>query len=257
AVAATLAPVAQTLAPITRTLAPVTGAITTTLAPVTRTLAPITTTLAPVTRAITTTLAPVTGTLSRTTASIAQTTVLGQVGSESGGVGHLVTGVSSSGSQPPGPPPPAPATVSPLPRRLTAPSPPAGAPSAMVPSATRTPALTGTNDSGMQLPSISTLGSSLLPSLTNDFFLRRNGLAGFPQTAAPIHGPAAPVAPNGGPSGTGADSAAGGGSGGFFFGVAALLALAALFVPRVLCTLRTFRLSRAPDPYSLLLERPG
>ena len=42
-----------------------------------------------------------------------------------------------------------------------------------------------------------------------------------------------------------------------FVGVAALFALAALFVPRVICTLRTFVFSHAPEPFVLLLERPG
>jgi hypothetical protein len=50
---------------------------------------------------------------------------------------------------------------------------------------------------------------------------------------------------------------AGGGSGFYFFGVAALLALAALFVPRVICVLRMFARSRGPQPFVLLLERPG
>ena len=62
-------------------------------------------------------------------------------------------------------------------------------------------------------------------------------------------------APAPAPNGVGG-SAAGGGSG-FFFGVAALFALAALFVPRVICTLRTFVFSHAPEPFFLLPERPG
>jgi hypothetical protein len=36
-----------------------------------------------------------------------------------------------------------------------------------------------------------------------------------------------------------------------------LLALSALFVPRVIGTLRMFARSLAPDPFLLSLERPG
>jgi hypothetical protein len=52
-------------------------------------------------------------------------------------------------------------------------------------------------------------------------------------------------------------SAANGASGFFFFGTAALAALAAMSLPRVLGTLRAFGASRAPQPFVLLLERPG
>jgi len=82
----------------------------------------------------------------------------------------------------------------------------------------------------------------------------RRGLSVRPVT--PVPAPQAP-APGGSPFGTGVDSAAGGGSGSFFFGAVALLALAALFVPRVLRTLRTYGVSRAPSPFLLSLERPG
>jgi hypothetical protein len=111
----------------------------------------------------------------------------------------------------------------------------------------------------------------------------RPGIAGAPQVASPAYsdlgmnaalggvdarqsatlrpssaarGSAAPGSGSAQP-GAGGGSAAGGGSGFFFFGVAALLSLAALLVPRVLCTLRIFWASRAPSPYLLLLERPG
>jgi hypothetical protein len=65
--------------------------------------------------------------------------------------------------------------------------------------------------------------------------------------------------PVGSPAGSGAGvgSSSGGGSGFFFFGAVALFALAALFVPRVIGTLQRFGRSLAPDPFALLLERPG
>jgi hypothetical protein len=43
----------------------------------------------------------------------------------------------------------------------------------------------------------------------------------------------------------------------FFFSVVALLALAALVLPRVLCVLRVFAASWALEPFVALLERPG
>jgi hypothetical protein len=43
----------------------------------------------------------------------------------------------------------------------------------------------------------------------------------------------------------------------FFFGAAALLALSALLAPRVRGVLRLFRRSLAPEPFVVLLERPG
>jgi hypothetical protein len=69
-------------------------------------------------------------------------------------------------------------------------------------------------------------------------------------------GSPAPI-PSGAPFGGGVSSAAGAGSGFFFSGVAAPPALAALYVPRVSWTLRTFARSLASEPFVLLLERPG
>jgi hypothetical protein len=63
--------------------------------------------------------------------------------------------------------------------------------------------------------------------------------------------------PVGSPSGSGAGAAAGGGSGLFFFGAAVLFALSALFVPRGIGALRRFGRSLAPEPFVVLLERPG
>jgi hypothetical protein len=69
--------------------------------------------------------------------------------------------------------------------------------------------------------------------------------------------PTAPAPSSPTPVGTGVESSAAGGSGFFFFCVAALAALAALFVPCVTTTLRIFGASRAPQLFVVLLERPG
>jgi hypothetical protein len=67
---------------------------------------------------------------------------------------------------------------------------------------------------------------------------------------SPVGPPApAPPAPVGG--------SASGGSGLFFFGLAALLALAGLAVPRVISTVRTATGVAGPQPFLCLLERPG
>lgn len=58
-------------------------------------------------------------------------------------------------------------------------------------------------------------------------------------------------------SGTGAGSSASGGSGFFFFGVAGMLALFALGVPRLCCRLRLIKELGTPAPFVLLLDRPG
>jgi hypothetical protein len=55
----------------------------------------------------------------------------------------------------------------------------------------------------------------------------------------------------------GGAEAASGGLGFFFFGVAALLALAALVVPSVIWTLATTPRPVPPRPFLCLLERPG
>lgn len=57
--------------------------------------------------------------------------------------------------------------------------------------------------------------------------------------------------------GTGVGSAASGGSGFFFFAIAALVALAGLYQPRVICALRLFGAPHVPQPFLPLLERPG
>jgi hypothetical protein len=92
-------------------------------------------------------------------------------------------------------------------------------------------------------------------SLTSGLFGSGNRTGGVARSA--IHSSVAPVPASGAQSGSGAGSAAGGGSGLFFFGVAALLTLAALFVPRVIGTLKLFGRSMAPEPFLLSLERPG
>jgi hypothetical protein len=64
--------------------------------------------------------------------------------------------------------------------------------------------------------------------------------------------------PKGSGFGSDTDSAAGGRSGFLFLlGVAALLALAGLFVPRLTRTLQRFELSYAPQMLVPLIERPG
>jgi hypothetical protein len=63
--------------------------------------------------------------------------------------------------------------------------------------------------------------------------------------------PAAPVQLGGG-----VDSAASG-AGGYFFGVAILASLMAIFAPLVSRALRERRQSRTAAPFLLLLERPG
>jgi hypothetical protein len=103
--------------------------------------------------------------------------------------------------------------------------------------------------------SIARLGMSPLLSGADGFFAGGQSLAGRSSVVAPAPGTSSPVPP-GVQSGGGIGSVAGGGSG-FFFGAAALLALAALSLPRVICTLRMFGASRAPQPFVLLLERPG
>jgi len=55
----------------------------------------------------------------------------------------------------------------------------------------------------------------------------------------------------------GAEAASGGLGFFFFFGVAALLALAALVVPRVIWTLAATPRPVSPRPFLCLLERPG
>ena len=92
------------------------------------------------------------------------------------------------------------------------------------------------------------------PSVDRDSFQARRG-HGLSRSVAPSS--PAPPASSGVQVGASVGSAAGGGSGFFFFGVATLFALAALLVPRVICTLRTFVFSHAPDPFFLLPERPG
>jgi hypothetical protein len=103
--------------------------------------------------------------------------------------------------------------------------------------------------------------SSAAPSLATlmgSFSRAGSELAGGAPSLARSSGPSAPVSsPSGVGSGVGAGSGAGGGSGFFFFGAAVLFALAALFVPRLVGTLRLFGRSLAPDPFALLLERPG
>jgi hypothetical protein len=99
-------------------------------------------------------------------------------------------------------------------------------------------------------------GTSTLLNGTDGWFAGKSRLASGSRSVVPAQGSSAPVPPSGQFFG-GIGSAAGGGSGFFFFGVAALLALAALFLPRVICMLRLFGASRAPQPFVLLLERPG
>ena len=71
--------------------------------------------------------------------------------------------------------------------------------------------------------------------------------------------PAGPLAPTPGGTqyGAGAGSAAGAGSGFFFFGLAALAPRTPVAVPRAIRTLGATRWSGPPQPFLLLLERPG
>jgi hypothetical protein len=98
--------------------------------------------------------------------------------------------------------------------------------------------------------------SELAPGLSDGLAGGRGSRSGAVRSGSVAPGSSVPGSGTG-PLGAGGGSAAGGGSGFFFFGVAALLSLAALFVPRVLRTLRMFGASRAPSAFSLLLERPG
>jgi hypothetical protein len=59
------------------------------------------------------------------------------------------------------------------------------------------------------------------------------------------------------PVATPAGGSASGLGGIFFFGLAALLALAGLFRPRVISVLRRTGNAAAPQPFLALLERPG
>jgi hypothetical protein len=104
---------------------------------------------------------------------------------------------------------------------------------------------------------VSIVGSGVVAvsSLSTGFAGSRNRAGGLARSA--IHAPVTPAPASGAQSGSGAGSAAGGGSGFFFFAVAALLSLAALFVPRVIGTLKLFGRSLAPEPFLLSLERPG
>ena len=109
----------------------------------------------------------------------------------------------------------------------------------------------------MQLPaSVASPYFSLLSIPTPTVVARGNGLRDLLSSRAFGPGFSAPV-PGGVPFGGGVSSAAGGGSGFFFSGVAVAPALAALYVPDVSWTLRTFAFSRALEPFVLLLERPG
>jgi hypothetical protein len=103
--------------------------------------------------------------------------------------------------------------------------------------------------------SMASLGISPLLNGTYGFFAGENWPEGGSVVVAPARGWPAPVPP-GGQFGGGIGSAVGSGAG-FFFGAATLLALAALFLSRVICTLRMFGASRVPQPFVLLLERPG
>ena len=67
--------------------------------------------------------------------------------------------------------------------------------------------------------------------------------------------PTAPV-PTGVGTGSGGEGATGGGAGGFS-GAAELNAHMVVHVPSATLGLRTFARSRAPEPFLLLLERPG
>jgi hypothetical protein len=58
-------------------------------------------------------------------------------------------------------------------------------------------------------------------------------------------------------TGGGIESSASPAGGGSFFGAAVLAALTGLLVPAVTSTLRIFRRPRTPEPFDLLLERPG
>ena len=83
-----------------------------------------------------------------------------------------------------------------------------------------------------------------------------HGLQGPARTPNPApNGPTAPVPVGAGP-GNGGDGATGGGAGGFA-GAAALDSQTFVNAPSVTFTLRSFALSRAPEPFLLLLERPG
>jgi hypothetical protein len=85
---------------------------------------------------------------------------------------------------------------------------------------------------------------------------RARGLLADRVGAGTPAGPLAP-APGGVQYGAGVGSAAGAGSGLFFFGLAALLAFAALGAPRAFWMLRATRCVGAPQPFLLLLDHPG
>jgi len=103
---------------------------------------------------------------------------------------------------------------------------------------------------------MASLYASPAPTVANHLSRWGRGIACLTCPGTPVLGPVAAV-PDATQFGAGVDSAAGGGSGFFFDGVVAVLALAALFVPRVVCALRMFGRSLAPAPFVCLLERPG
>jgi hypothetical protein len=69
-------------------------------------------------------------------------------------------------------------------------------------------------------------------------------------------GPVAPVPTGGAGYGNGGEGATGGGAGGFS-GAAERCSQTAVYVPRATVALRAFARSLAPEPFLLLLERPG
>ena len=112
-------------------------------------------------------------------------------------------------------------------------------------------------DLATQLPvKTASLDPSLLPIPRRNAFAGGNGLRDLSSSRTFAPGSSAPI-PSGLLFGGGSSSAAGAGSGFFFSGVAAQPALAPLYVPHVMWTLRTFARSRASEPFVLLLERPG
>jgi hypothetical protein len=87
----------------------------------------------------------------------------------------------------------------------------------------------------------------------------RQGLEGMAAPADRETGPAAPApvpVPLGAGSGNGGDGATGGGAGGFS-GAAELYSQALGYVPSPTLALQASTQSHAPEPFLLLLERPG
>jgi hypothetical protein len=246
-------------APLDQALAPVTHAVPRVIAPITETVAPVADALMPVALAVPGAVLGSAAPVTRAPAPIVQTAPVAQAAAPatSGTSAPAtvqtvapVTAIVSSGAEPV-------ALSSHIPAPLTSAPSAAWGGAAPVPLAlpprTHVPPWAG---STTQLPAtIATPYPSRAGMPPDGVAAGGIGLQG-PTSASPTPGSSAPN-PGGGSVLSGVDFGAGGGPGFFFSSVAALLALAALFMPRVVWTLRTFAQACRPQPFLLLPERPG